>query len=93
MQIFNSTYPYNQLENINGISIDSRNIMSDDIFFPIKGNRYNGHDFLKKIMLNNSITCFSEDKKYNDKAIICKSSKNEIINLQNYGENIQNLKL
>ena len=34
---------------------------------------------LKKIMLNNSITCFSEDKKYNDKAIICKSSKDEIL--------------
>ena len=81
MEIFNSIYPSNQLKKINGISIDSRKIMSNDIFFPIKGNRYNGHDYLKQVLMNNSITCFSENKKYGDKTIICESSKNEIIKL------------
>ena len=81
MVIFNSIYPSNQLKKINGISIDSRKIMSNDIFFPIKWNRYNGHDYLKQVLMNNSITCFSENKKYGDKTIICESSKNEIIKL------------
>jgi len=30
----------------NGVSIDSRTIREDDIFFALRGERFNGHDFL-----------------------------------------------
>ncbi|MDR3125401.1 MAG: UDP-N-acetylmuramoyl-tripeptide--D-alanyl-D-alanine ligase [Endomicrobium sp.] len=32
---------------IKGVSIDSRTIVKDDIYFAIKGSRYDGHDFIK----------------------------------------------
>ena len=33
--------------NFNKVSIDSRNISSDDLFIAIKGDKYDGHDFIK----------------------------------------------
>ncbi|MDR2395197.1 MAG: UDP-N-acetylmuramoyl-tripeptide--D-alanyl-D-alanine ligase [Endomicrobium sp.] len=32
---------------VRGISIDSRTILKDEIYFAIEGNRYDGHDFIK----------------------------------------------
>ena len=80
MNLFNDEYPSNQIDSINGISIDSRNIMNNDIFFPIKGKKYDGHDFIDKIIKNKSIKYFSENRKYKD-AITCSSAKKEIIKI------------
>ncbi|HHW32322.1 MAG TPA: UDP-N-acetylmuramoyl-tripeptide--D-alanyl-D-alanine ligase [Clostridiaceae bacterium] len=33
---------------ITGVSIDSRKIMDGDLFIPIKGERYDGHDFIEQ---------------------------------------------
>ena len=35
---------------VTGISIDSRSIKQNDLFIAIKGQNYDGHDFLEKVL-------------------------------------------
>ena len=35
-----------------GISIDSRTIKKGELFIPIKGNKFDGHDFLEEAFKN-----------------------------------------
>ena len=49
IEMFNQNYGKN-LNMINGISIDSRNIEPHDIFIPIKGNSTDGHQFIKNVL-------------------------------------------
>jgi len=37
---------------IEGCSINSKNIKKGDIFFPLKGNQFNGHDFIEDAIKN-----------------------------------------
>ena len=77
INMLNQMYSDVNIENINGVTIDSRKVMENDIFIPIKGENYNGHDFIKKALSKGAI-CFSE-KKINKKNIIhIESSLNEI---------------
>ena len=80
MNLYNDIYPNHTIDKINGITIDSRKIMKNDIFFPIKGKNYDGHDYIKLIKHDSSITYFSENENYKD-AIICNSIIKEIINI------------
>ena len=41
-------YPY--FKDSAGVSIDSRNISSNQIFFAIKGDRFDGHDFVQNVI-------------------------------------------
>ena len=59
MDVFNNLYPNNKLNDINGISIDSRKVLKNDIFFPIKGKKFDGHDFINDIK-DETVTIFSE---------------------------------
>lgn len=43
-----STQDTNKL--IHGVSIDSRSIVAGNLFIPIKGPRFNGHDFVREAM-------------------------------------------
>ncbi len=38
----------------NGVSIDSRNISEGELFFAIRGDRFDGHDFLEKALYKGS---------------------------------------
>ena len=78
IDMFNILYPNNKISNINGISIDSRKITKGDIFFPIKGNNYDGHKFITKSLGKGAIISFSKNKNNNKKIITVKSIKNEI---------------
>ena len=79
IDVFNNLYPNNKLNDINGISIDSRKVLKNDIFFPIKGEKFDGHDFINDIQ-DKTVTIFSE-KKLKKNIIYCKSTKKEIINI------------
>ena len=46
INMFNDLFTDNQIQNINGISIDSRKIKKNDIYIPLKGENFDGHDFL-----------------------------------------------
>ncbi len=45
-----------------GISIDSRDIKKNSLFFPIKGERFNGHDFISGAFQNGAKASIVEEK-------------------------------
>ena len=59
INMFNQLYTNINIDKINGISIDSRKIKQNDIFIPIKGRNFNGHNFINEIYSKSAI-CFSE---------------------------------
>ena len=78
INMFNQLYDNNAITNINGISIDSRKIMKDDIYFPIKGNNFDGHNFIEESLKLGASICFSKNKMNNPKIINTNSVRNEI---------------
>ena len=60
IKMFNSIHINNKISTINGVSIDSRKVMKNDIFFPIKGENYDGHKFINDSIENGAIVSFSE---------------------------------
>jgi UDP-N-acetylmuramyl pentapeptide synthase len=48
-------YEPDKLKNINYVSIDSRNIKKNTLFIAIKGNRFDGHNFVKTAVKNGAI--------------------------------------
>ena len=76
--MFNKIYEHNNISKINGISIDSRQIMKDDIYIPIKGKKYDGHDFITESFRKGAIKSFSEQKHNKKNIIYTKSVINEI---------------
>tara|TARA_Y100000590_G_C15666444_1_gene994624 strand:- start:179 stop:1447 length:1269 start_codon:yes stop_codon:yes gene_type:complete len=92
IQMFNSIYNV-AIEDINGISIDSRKIKQNDIYFPIAGNYFNGHDFIESVFKNGAIISFSEKKINNKKIIKVKSIKNELYKLCKYWSELSNSKV
>ena len=71
--MFNDMFPNHKINNVNGITIDSRDIQQDDIFIPIKGANYNGHDYIASALNSGAQLSFSEIKK----------NKKDIINVSN----------
>ncbi len=78
INMFNKMYKNNNVSNINGISIDSRKIMKNDIYVPIKGNKYDGHDYIAESFQKGAIISFSEQRSNNKNIISTKSILNEI---------------
>ena len=76
--LFNSLYKEVKINIINGLSIDSRKIQKNDIYFPIVGANYNGHDFINSSFKSGAIISFSEYSSKNKNIIKTKSVKYEI---------------
>mgnify|MGYP005717601919 CR=1 FL=1 len=58
---------------INGISIDSRNIKKNDLFIAIKGENFDGNDFVDEALSKVSNIIIADNKRYKnnkDKRII-----------------------
>ncbi|MDR0800482.1 MAG: UDP-N-acetylmuramoyl-tripeptide--D-alanyl-D-alanine ligase [Endomicrobium sp.] len=48
---------------IKGISIDSRTVKKDEVYFAVQGNRYDGHDFIKEAVDKGAAAVvYSKDK-------------------------------
>ncbi len=45
---------------VTGVSIDSRTVNKGDLFIAIKGQRYDGHDFIKNAVKNGAVCVLSE---------------------------------
>ena len=82
METFNKIYPNNKIQNINGISIDSRIINSNDIFIPFKGKYFDGHKFIDSVLNKEGTICLSE-KEYteNSRIVHTSSNKEALLNL------------
>ena len=81
IHMFNNIYKNNNISKINGISIDSRKIMENDIYIPVKGKKYDGHDFINESFKKGAIASFSEQKTIKKNIINTKSIIKEISNL------------
>ena len=55
-----------------GVSIDSRTILEGEVFFALRGDRFDGHDFLDKALLTGSgaVVDFRFRSTYKDRGII-----------------------
>ena len=79
IKMFNNLFEKDKINKVNGVCIDSRKIKQNDIYIPIKGKKYDGHDFIIKALKNGAIKCLSE-KNNKDKDIIKIKSSIEAIN-------------
>lgn len=46
---------------LSGISTDSRNISPGELFVPLRGERFDGHDYLSQAVENGAAACLSEE--------------------------------
>lgn len=82
IKIVNGTSNINSYELINEIKTDSRNINKGDIFIALKGNKYDGHDYIKEAIQKGAIACIVEEG--NDKCIKVESTKESLFFIGNY---------
>ena len=54
-------FPGLDLPEINGLTIDSRNIEQGDIFLPLKGNNFDGHQFISQAQASGATLAFVEN--------------------------------
>ena len=81
IKMFNDLFNDFKINKINGISIDSRKIEQDDIYIPIKGDNYDGHDFIQQAFESGALLSFSERKNKRNKTITVESSNSLIFKL------------
>ncbi len=78
---------YSQFQSSNGVSIDSRSIKKDEIFFSIKGENFDGNNFALDALDKGAKLSIVDDPKLkdeNDKIIFVKNSLKELQNLSRY---------
>ena len=46
---------------LSGVSTDSRNMVPGALFVPLRGGRFDGHDYLSQAVKNGAAACLSED--------------------------------
>ena len=46
---------------LTGISTDSRNLKPGELFIPLRGARFDGHDYLSQAVKNGAAACLSEE--------------------------------
>lgn len=46
---------------LSGISTDSRNLRAGELFIPLRGTRFDGHDYLSQAVSNGAAACLSEE--------------------------------
>ena len=80
MEMFNQIYN-KEINTINGISIDSRKIRSNDIFIPLVGNKNDGHKYIKDVLQKEGTICLDEKTDIINERII-KTESNKIALLQ-----------
>ena len=91
INMFNQLYASIDINKINGISIDSRKIKNNDIFIPIKGQNFNGHNFINEAY-SKSAACFSEKNNLKKKIIKCNSTLNQIYKMSKKWKELSNAK-
>ncbi|MFA5341343.1 MAG: UDP-N-acetylmuramoyl-tripeptide--D-alanyl-D-alanine ligase [Clostridia bacterium] len=71
---------------VTGVSIDSRTIKKGDLFFAIKGDNFDGHDFINNAMNSEAaaIVCSKKDKYINDKVIYVEDTLKALKDLAKY---------
>lgn len=74
-------------KNVSGIAIDSRSIKTDQLFIPIIGERFNGHDYIEEAYEKGIAITLTEDEAKVPKrypAILVEDTKNALVTLAKY---------
>ena len=87
---------YSQFQSSNGVSIDSRSIKKDEIFFSIKGENFDGNNFALDALDKGAKISIVDDPKLkneNDKIIFVENSLKELQNLSRYNRSKYDVKV
>ncbi len=81
-------YKGSSSEAVTDISTDTRTIKSGSLFIPIKGEKFDGHDYIDSAIEKGAVFVLSEIEPYNEKlvnkVIYVKSTKKAIMDLAKY---------
>lgn len=83
IKVVNGSCNINSEEEINKIKTDSRNINKRDVFIALKGNAYDGHDYVEEAIEKGAIACIVEDG-IDDKCIKVTNTKESLFLIANY---------
>ncbi len=83
-KVCNGKILYNNLKNINYISTNSNDINNNTLFIPLKGKKYDAHDFIDIAIKNNITACLVSKKNKNNKKIVQELIKNNISVIEVY---------
>ena len=83
IEVIKGTSNINSEEEINEIKTDTRKLNKGDIFIALKGNNYNGEDFIAGALEKGAIACVVENS-INDKCIEVKDVKESLFLLGRY---------
>ncbi len=87
---------YSLFQSSNGVSIDSRSIKKDEIFFSIKGDNFDGNSFALDALEKGAKFSIVDDiklKNQNDKIIFVENSLKELQNLSRYNRSKYDVKV
>lgn len=87
---------YSLFQSSNGVSIDSRSIKKDEIFFSIKGDNFDGNSFALDALDKGAKFSIVDDiklKNQNDKIIFVENSLKELQNLSRYNRSKYDVKV
>ena len=82
-KVINGTSNINSEEVIKDIKTDTRKIEKGDIFIALRGNKYNGEDFVSDALKKGALACIVE-KSINDKCIVVNDTKECLFLLGRY---------
>lgn len=92
IKVVNGNTKLNSNENIKEIKTDTRKINKGDIFIAIKGNNYDGHDYINEALNKGALACIVEYGE-SDKCIVVDSTIKALFSLGNYIRNKYNIPL
>jgi UDP-N-acetylmuramoyl-tripeptide--D-alanyl-D-alanine ligase len=82
-KVFNKNFNLSKDERIKSISVDTRTLKKGDVFFAIKGESTDGHNFIKDAFEKGAVLAVAE--KYKDKRIInVKDTKTALLKAASY---------
>ncbi|MCX8093387.1 MAG: UDP-N-acetylmuramoyl-tripeptide--D-alanyl-D-alanine ligase [Candidatus Goldbacteria bacterium] len=92
-KVFNKKFELQRDEYISGISVDTRTMKRGNVFFAIKGENTDGHNYIREAFDKGAILVVAE--KYQDKKIInVKDTRQALLKLAHYYlEKMKNIKI
>lgn len=93
IKIVNGENSIDSEEKIKDIKTDTRKINKGDIFIALKGNNYDGHEYIDEAIEKGSIACIVEENIENDKCIKVSSTYRSLFNIGKYLRNKYNIPL
>jgi len=69
---------------VRAVQIDSRQVMPNDIFVAIHGDKQDGHDFIADALQKGACLCLSEKKTSFEKTIVCDDSIRALATMANW---------